>query len=162
MSQEKVDKYKKDKANRKKLMAQQKRQEFLEKSVFALIGVALVAFVVVSAYFKWFHKEKKTVAEAATYSLSEEEISSVWQVAENPTEQATTAPDDSTEKPSEEDTTAAPEEKENEKSEEDADQEEQKNDENSEDKEDQDSEDNEDSDDEDNDDNDNEDNDDEE
>lgn len=91
MSQEKVDKYKKDKANRKKLIAKQKRQEFLEKTVVTLIGLALVAFIVISAYFKWFHKEKATVAEAATYSLSEEEISSVWEAYENPTEPETTS-----------------------------------------------------------------------
>ncbi len=94
MSQEKVDKYKKDKANRKKLIAKQKRQEFLEKSVVTLIGLALVAFIVISAYFKWFHKEKATVAEAATYSLSEEEISSVWEAHENPTEEETTSSED--------------------------------------------------------------------
>lgn len=94
MSQEKVDKYKKDKANRKKLIAKQKRQEFLEKSVVTLIGLALVAFIVISAYFKWFHKEKATVAEAATYSLSEEEISSVWEAYENPTEEETTSSED--------------------------------------------------------------------
>ena len=97
MSQEKVDKYKKDKANRKKIIAKQKRQEFFEKSVITLIGVALVAFIVVSAYFKWFHKEKATVAEAATYSLSEEEISSVWYAYENPTEEETTADDGASE-----------------------------------------------------------------
>ena len=94
MSQEKIDKYKKDKANRKKLIAKQKRQEFLEKSVVTLIGLALVAFIVISAYFKWFHKEKATVAEAATYSLSEEEISSVWEAYENPTEEETTSSED--------------------------------------------------------------------
>lgn len=94
MSQEKVDQYKKDKANRKKIIARQKRQAFFEKTIAVIIGVAFVAFVGVSAYFKWFDKNDDTVAEAATYSLSEEEISSVWAAYEKPSEEETTSAQD--------------------------------------------------------------------
>lgn len=109
MSQEKVDKYKKEKANRKKIIAKQKRIAFLEKSVFALVVIAFVAFIGGSVYFKWFDKKKDTVAEAATYSLSEEEISSVWAAHENPEEETTSPIEDSTTAATEEETTAASE-----------------------------------------------------
>lgn len=79
MSQQKVDKYKKDKANRKKLIAKQKRQEFFARLAAGVVTIAFIGFIVVSAYFKWFDKKGETTAEAATYSLSEEEISSVWE-----------------------------------------------------------------------------------
>ena len=113
MSQEKVDKYKKEKANRKKIIAKQKRIAFLEKSVFALVVIAFVAFIGGSVYFKWFDKKKDTVAEAATYSLSEEEISSVWAAHENPEEETTSPIEDSTTAATEEETTAASEDSDN-------------------------------------------------
>lgn len=79
MSQQKVDKYKKEKANRKKLIARQKRHEFFARLAVGVVTIAFFGFIIVSAYFKWFDKKDGTTAEAATYSLSEEEISSVWE-----------------------------------------------------------------------------------
>ena len=79
MSQEKVDKYKKEKANRKKIIARQKRHEFFARLAVGVVTIAFFGFIIVSAYFKWFDKKDETTAEAATYSLSEEEISSVWE-----------------------------------------------------------------------------------
>ena len=47
MSQAKVDQYKKDKRNRKQIMAKEKREWFFTQAV---IGVAIVAWIGVSAY----------------------------------------------------------------------------------------------------------------
>lgn len=94
MSQQKVDKYKKEKANRKKIIARQKRQEFFARFAVGVVTIAFFGFIIVSAYFKWFDKKDETTAEAATYSLSEEEISSVWEAyteeSESTSEEETT------------------------------------------------------------------------
>lgn len=89
MSQAKVDKYKKDKANRKKIIAKQKRTAALQKFAFAVVSLALVAFIVASAYFKWF-KDDKTSNEPVTYALSAEEVSSVWTAYANAEEESST------------------------------------------------------------------------
>ena len=89
MSQKKVDQYKKDKKNRKKIIAREKRVIIFEKTVAALICVAFVAFIVISAYYKWFDKSKDTTAEVATYSLSEKEVSSAWNAYEESTAETT-------------------------------------------------------------------------
>ena len=49
MSQAKVDKYKAEKANRKETMAKEKRQKMLIKIIGSVIGIALVAWIGVSA-----------------------------------------------------------------------------------------------------------------
>ena len=49
MSQVKVDKYKAEKANRKATMAKEKRQKMIIKIVGSIIGVALVAWIGISA-----------------------------------------------------------------------------------------------------------------
>lgn len=49
MSQAKVDKYKAEKANRKEIMAKEKRQKMLVKIIGSVIGVVLVAWIGVSA-----------------------------------------------------------------------------------------------------------------
>lgn len=105
MSQKKVDQYKKDKANRKKLIAKQKRHEFLTKLALGIVTLAFIGFIAVSAYFKWFDKkEDTTTTETATYSLSEEEISSIWEAY---TEESETTVADETTHSSETDSTAA-------------------------------------------------------
>ena len=93
MSQAKVDKYKKDKANRKKIIAKQKRIAALQQFAFAVVSLALVAFIVASAYFKWF-KDDKTSTEPVTYALSEEEVSSVWTAYADAEEESTTEADE--------------------------------------------------------------------
>ena len=50
MSQAKVDQYKKDKRNRKQIMAKENREWFFTQAVIGLIGVAIVAWIGVSAY----------------------------------------------------------------------------------------------------------------
>lgn len=50
MSQAKVDKYKKDKANRAKIMKKEKRMAFLEKGVLILVAAAIVGWIGFSVY----------------------------------------------------------------------------------------------------------------
>lgn len=50
MSQEKVDRYKKEKANRKQIMRKEKAANFLRKCVVGLVGIVLVAWIGYSAY----------------------------------------------------------------------------------------------------------------
>lgn len=51
MSQAKVDKYKQNKANRKEIIAKEKRQKMITKVCFSVVGAVLVAWVGVSAVF---------------------------------------------------------------------------------------------------------------
>lgn len=50
MSQEKVDRYKKEKANREKIQKKEKRTLFLEKFTITVVGIAMVAWIGYSAY----------------------------------------------------------------------------------------------------------------
>lgn len=50
MSQEKVDRYKKEKANRKKNMKKEKLANMLRKCVVTLVGLLLVVWIGYSAY----------------------------------------------------------------------------------------------------------------
>ena len=50
MSQEKVDRYKKEKANRKKNMKKEKVQNFFRKIIICIAGIALVGGIGYSAY----------------------------------------------------------------------------------------------------------------
>nr|WP_296010712.1 hypothetical protein [uncultured Blautia sp.] len=50
MSQEKVDRYKKEKANREKIQKKEKRTLFLEKLAITVVGIAMVAWIGYSAY----------------------------------------------------------------------------------------------------------------
>lgn len=42
MSQEKVDKYKQEKANRKQIMQKEKRMKVVRKCLYSVIGIALI------------------------------------------------------------------------------------------------------------------------
>ena len=50
MSQEKVDKYKKEKANREKLQKREKRTLFLEKLAIGAVAIVMVGWIGYSAY----------------------------------------------------------------------------------------------------------------
>ena len=50
MSQEKVDKYKKEKANREKLQKREKRTLFLEKLAIGAVALGMVGWIGYSAY----------------------------------------------------------------------------------------------------------------
>ena len=50
MSQEKVDRYKKEKANRKQIMRKQKMMSFVRKGILTLVALALIGWLGYSAY----------------------------------------------------------------------------------------------------------------
>ena len=50
MSQEKVDKYKKEKANREKIQKREKRSFFLEKLAIGVVVLGMVGWIGCSAY----------------------------------------------------------------------------------------------------------------
>lgn len=50
MSQEKVDRYKKEKANRKKNLKKEKFQNILRKCVVGVVGLVLIGWIEYSAY----------------------------------------------------------------------------------------------------------------
>ncbi len=63
MSQEKVDRYKQEKANRKKIMRKQKVMNFLRKGVLTLVALALVGWLGYSAYDIYESGKERVVAE---------------------------------------------------------------------------------------------------
>ena len=70
MSQEKVDRYKKEKANRKKIMRKQKIMNFVRKGVLALVALALIAWLGYSAYDMYESGKDRVVAEVNYDSIS--------------------------------------------------------------------------------------------
>lgn len=67
MSQEKVDKYKKEKANREKLQKREKRTLFLEKLAIGAVAIVMVGWIGYSAYGVLTREdpdEEKTVVTA--------------------------------------------------------------------------------------------------
>ena len=60
MSQEKVDRYKKQKANRDKIIKREKREKFIVKLAGILIAIALVGWVGFSGYKQFYKETSKT------------------------------------------------------------------------------------------------------
>ena len=87
MSQKNVDQRKQEKYNRKKIMAREKRNNFLMKLAGWTIIIAFIGFFGYSCYEKWGPEEK---VEAATYALSDKEISSVFEAYTAESEEDTT------------------------------------------------------------------------
>lgn len=63
MSQEKVDRYKQEKANRKKTMHRQRVMGVVRKCVLALAAVALIGWLGFSAYDIYDSNKERPVAE---------------------------------------------------------------------------------------------------
>ena len=63
MSQEKVDRYKKEKANRKQIMRKQRAMSILRKGALAVVAIALVAWLAYSAYDIYDSNRERVVAE---------------------------------------------------------------------------------------------------
>ncbi len=63
MSQEKVDRYKKDKANRKKIMRKQRIMSVVRKLILAAAALALVGWLGYSAYDIYRSNQERMVAE---------------------------------------------------------------------------------------------------
>lgn len=63
MSQEKVDRYKQEKANRKKNMKKEKFQNALRKCAVVVVGVVLIGWIGYSAYGTYEAKKPKQEAQ---------------------------------------------------------------------------------------------------
>ncbi len=76
MSQAKVDRYKEQKKNRKKIMAKEKRNWFFTQLFLVLIGVAIVVWVVIAGYqaFTSSSSTETTPIETKTYTLDNSAI----------------------------------------------------------------------------------------
>jgi Mn2+/Fe2+ NRAMP family transporter len=66
MSQAKVDRYKKEKANRKQIM----RREKMERTLSAICGVVIVAAICVWAGYSVYSQSNSSTATAATTTVS--------------------------------------------------------------------------------------------
>lgn len=84
MSQEKVDRYKQEKANRKKIMRKQKLQNTVRKIVISVAGLAVVGWIGYSAYHSYESsrpKEEVQIDYTAFSDLSQK-ISDVSEASE--------------------------------------------------------------------------------
>ena len=71
MSQEKVDRYKQDKANRKQIMRKQRTMNFVRKGVLALVALALIGWLGYSAYDMYESGKERVVAEVNYDSVTD-------------------------------------------------------------------------------------------
>lgn len=70
MSQEKVDRYKNQKANRKKIMRKQRMMNVLRKAVLSLAALALVGWLGYSAYNTYSSNQEREMASVNYDSLN--------------------------------------------------------------------------------------------
>ena len=63
MSQEKVDRYKKEKASRKQIMRKQKAMGIVRKLILAVVAIALVGWLGYSAFDIYESGKERVVAE---------------------------------------------------------------------------------------------------
>lgn len=63
MSQEKVARYKEEKANRKTIMKKEKRKHFFRKCVVSVAAAALVVWIGYSAYHMYENSRPRQMAE---------------------------------------------------------------------------------------------------
>ena len=71
MSQAKVDRYKKEKANRKQIMRKQKMMNFVRKAVLSLAALALIGWLGYSAWDMYESGKERVVAEVNYDSVTE-------------------------------------------------------------------------------------------
>lgn len=76
MSQEKVDKYKAQKARRKEIMAKEKRIRFVRKTVLSLVVVALFGWLGYSAYRTYANSQPREEA-AVDYTALQDYMNSL-------------------------------------------------------------------------------------
>lgn len=62
MSQEKVDRYKKDKANRKQIIRKQRMMNVIRKCVLSVAALALIGWLGYSAYDTYTANQEREVA----------------------------------------------------------------------------------------------------
>ena len=75
MSQEKVDRYKKEKANRKKIMKKEKVQYIICRCVVAVLAVALVGWIGYSAFRVYEDSRRVETAEVDYNAITDYETS---------------------------------------------------------------------------------------
>lgn len=63
MSQEKVARYKEEKANRKEIMKKERRRHFFRKSVVGILSIAVIGWIGYSAYDTFAEKKPRQSAE---------------------------------------------------------------------------------------------------
>ncbi len=63
MSQEKVDRYKNEKANRKKIMKKQKAMQIVRNTIMSVAALALIGWLGYSAYDLYVQSQPREVAE---------------------------------------------------------------------------------------------------
>ena len=71
MSQEKVDRYKKEKANRKEIMKKEKMQHMIRRCVVSLCGLALVVWLGYSAYNVYEESQPKDSVSVSYDAITE-------------------------------------------------------------------------------------------
>ncbi|HIZ13116.1 MAG TPA: hypothetical protein H9817_04250 [Candidatus Mediterraneibacter stercorigallinarum] len=71
MSQAKVERYKKEKANRKQIMRKQKMMNFARKAVLSLAALALIGWLGYSAWDMYESGKERVVAEVNYDSVTE-------------------------------------------------------------------------------------------
>lgn len=71
MSQEKVERYKQEKANRKKIIRKQRMMSVVRKVVLSLAALALVGWLGFSAYQTHEAKQERPVAEVNYDAINE-------------------------------------------------------------------------------------------
>ncbi len=71
MSQEKVERYKKEKANRKQTMKKEKAKSFAARIAGTVVCIALIGWIGYSGYNKWESKQPAKTTEISVDALSE-------------------------------------------------------------------------------------------
>lgn len=73
MSQEKVDKYKKEKANRKKTMRKEKAMYYVRRCVVVVLAVALIGWIGYSAFNVYMSSRPVETAEVDYSAITDYE-----------------------------------------------------------------------------------------
>ncbi len=81
MSQQKVDKYKEEKANRKKNMKKERVMTVVRRCVLSVVAIALVAWIGYSAYDSYTSNQEREVA-SVNYDSINEYMSSMYSSGE--------------------------------------------------------------------------------
>ena len=70
MSQEKVERYKKEKASRKQTMKKDKAKSIAARTVGVIVCIALIGWIGYSGYSKWEAKQPAKTTAVSTDALS--------------------------------------------------------------------------------------------
>ncbi len=96
MSQEKVDKYKEEKANRKKNVAKQKRNAVIGRIAGVLVVVLLIAYIGWSGYRNHKEEESQSLMWSSIMDMINSQTDATTTSGETTTKGETSATDEST------------------------------------------------------------------